>query len=158
MNALPSETPPTNTPEPPPPAFDYSDWKGYNAPEGYFFNFPARFNMEIRQSEADDFIVLVAEGSPPNETSFIVNAFEQGNLKKVRDNINLDNPVYTDISPYGMVGFTVEGTVPGEGFGGGSVVYEAYFDLGGLLIRLDCPWNFCDRQEFDLILRSFKLN
>ncbi len=158
MNALPSETPPVNTSEPPLPAYDYSDWKGYHAPEGYFFNFPPRFNLEVRQGGEGDFVVLVAEGSPPNETSFSVNSFEQGSLIKVRDNTDLDDPVYTDVSHYGLTGFIIEGTVPGEGFGGGSVVYTAYFELGDLLIILDCPWNFCDRQEFDLILRSFKLD
>ena len=76
----------------------------------------------------------------------------------IKDNIDLDDPVFTDISSYGMPGFIVEGIIPGDGFGSGSTVYAAYFELGDLLISLDCPWNFCDRQEFDLILRSFKLN
>ncbi len=159
MDSLPSETAPDNTPEPPPLPYDYSAWKGYHAPEGYFFNYPSRFNLEVRQSGEGHFIVLVAEGSPPNEVSFTINSsLDLGNLEEIKANIDLDNAVYSDLSPYGMTGFIVEGTVPGEGFGGGSVVYEAYFELGGLLIRLDCPWNFCDRQKFDLILRSFKLN
>ena len=160
------EIQPTNTPEilptntsDPSSGYDYSSWKGYNAPEGYSFNFPTRFNMEIRQGGEGDFIVLVAEGSPPNEVSFSVNsALDQGNLEEIKAGIDLDNAVYSDLSSYGMTGFIVEGTVPGEGFGGGTVVYKAHFALGDILIRLDCPWNFCDRQEFDLILRSFKLN
>ncbi len=173
MNSLPSETPPanvletspTNMPETlptstsPSPAYDYSSWKGYSAPEGYFFTYPNRFNMDVRQSGEEDFIVLIAEGSPPNEVSFSVRkVLAQGNLEEIKAGIDLDNAVYSDLSSDGMTGFIVEGTVPGEGFGGGSVVYEAYFELGDLLLTLDCPWNFCDRQEFDLILRSFKLN
>ncbi len=159
MNALPSETQPANTPEPPPPAYDYSAWKGYNAPEGYSFNFPARFNMDIRQSGDGDFIALVAEGSSPNEVSFSISStLSQGHLEQIREGINLDDSAYQELSSYGMTGFIVEGTVPGEGFGGGSTVYTAYFELGDLLFTLDCPWNFCDREEFDLILHSFKLN
>ena len=159
VNAGLPEAPPVNTPEPPPPAYDYSAWKGYHAPEGYSFNFPARFNMDIRQSGDGDFIALVAEGSPPNEISFsISNTRNQGNLGQIREGIDLDASVYQELLSYGMAGFIVEGTVPGEGFGGGSTVYTAYFELGDLLFTLDCPWNFCDRQEFDLILRSFKLN
>lgn len=158
MNALQTEAPPTNTPEPLPPAYDYSTWKGYSSPDGYSFSYPIRFNLEVRQGGDGDFIVLVAEGSPPNEVSFVVQTFEQRILQEIKDNIDLDDPVFTDISSYGMPGFIVEGIIPGDGFGSGSTVYAAYFELGDLLISLDCPWNFCDRQEFDLILRSFKLN
>ncbi|MCP4141438.1 MAG: hypothetical protein GY755_14335 [Chloroflexi bacterium] len=157
MDSLPLDIPPTNTPEPTVPAFDYSAWKGYHAPEGYSFNFPTRFNLEIRQSGSGDFIVLIAEGDAPNAISFSVEKLA-GSVEESRNSIDLDNPVYTDIATQGLTGFIVEGSVPGDGFGGGSVVYESYFALGDFLIHLDCPWNYCDRQEFDLILHSFKLN
>ncbi len=156
MNALPTEAPPTHTPEPLPPAYDYSTWKGYHAPDGYAFYFPTRFNMEIRQGGSGEFIVLIAEGDPPNAVSFSVQKLS-GSLDEIKNGVDLDNTVYTDLAPYSMTGFIVEGTVPGDGFGGGSVVYESYFALGDFLLQLDCPWNYCDRQEFDLILRSFKL-
>ena len=158
VNSFPSETPLADIPVSPP-GYDYSSWKEYSSPDGYFFKYPTRFNLDVRQNGEDDFIVLVAEGSPPNEVSFSVSkVLAQGNLEEIKVGIDLDNPVYNDLSSYGMTGFIIEGTVPGEGFGSGSVVYKAYFELGNLLITLDCPWNFCDRQEFDLILRSFKLN